>query len=258
MFVKDILGSKMYLLEDDVGLSQELVKCGTREEASVDYVKKIVEPDWTIIDIGANLGYYALLEARLGGYVYAIEPIKKSCETLKKSIKLNNYKNIKTYNLALGGRDEVRDIAVSNRKNWSTMINMDLVTEKYKERFDEFSEGVTEKVKTLTLDSFVKINKIEQVHFIRMDVEGYEVEIIKGADYVFSLMPAGSYLKIEIHPVLYKDRQPIIEMVDKIFKTGFKVILGTWKTIVLELNDESLKQQLLTRGKCAQIFFRKG
>jgi len=257
MIIKEILGSKMCLLEDDVGLSKELMEHGTREQASVNYVKKIVKPNWTIIDIGANLGYYALLEAKLGGFVHAIEPIKKSFETLNKSIELNNYKNIKAYNLAIGDQDGIKNIAVSLRKNWSTMVNMKIVTEKYKGQFAGFSEGVTEKVKTLTLDSFVKMNKINRVNFVRMDVEGYEVEIIKGADYTFSLMPAGSYLTIEIHSMLFKDRSPFIGMLDKVLKAGFKVIRGTWKTKVLQLNSASLTHRLYTKGACVQVFFRK-
>lgn len=257
MFIKNIHGSKMCLLEDDIGLSKELVEHGTREQASVDYVKKIVKSNWTIIDIGANLGYYALLEARLGGFVHAVEPIKRSFETLNKSIEVNGYKNIKAYHLAIGDQDGIKDIAVSCRKNWSTMVDMKTVTDKYKGQFAGFSKGITEKVETQTLDSFVKINKIGQIHFVRMDVEGYEVEIIKGAGHTLSSMPVGSYLTIEIHSMLFKDRSPFIGMLDKVLKAGFKVIRGTWKTKTLQLSSESLTHRLYTKGACVQVFFKK-
>ncbi|GAG95136.1 unnamed protein product, partial [marine sediment metagenome] len=61
--IKEILGSKMCLIPSDIGLSKQLIEHGIREEASVKFMKEILQPDWTVIDIGANLGYYALLEA---------------------------------------------------------------------------------------------------------------------------------------------------------------------------------------------------
>lgn len=256
MFVKDIHGSKMCLLEDDVGLSSQLREHGTREEASTEYIKSIIKTDWITIDIGANLGYYALLEAKLGGFVYAIEPIKRSCETLKKSIKLNGYKNIKVYHRAIGSQNETQNITVSHRNNWSTMVDFNLTSDKYRNQFEKFHKGI-EKVKTLTLDNFVKINEINRIDFIRMDVEGYEVEIIKKAGYAFSLMPKDSYLTIEFHSSVYKNREPILETVDRILKAGFKIVKGTWKEREFDLSEEALRHKLLNKGACFQTFFKK-
>jgi len=256
VILREILGSKMYLLKDDMGLSKDLIENKIREEASTKYIQDILKPSWTVIDIGANLGYYALLEASKVKKVYAIEPVKRSFNTLNKSIKLNKYKNIKTYNLAIGSQNGIQDIIISHKINWSTMLNPDVLIDKYEKSFSEFYKN-TEKIKTLTLDDFVKINKIGQIDFVRMDVEGYEVEIIKGTDYTFSLMPAGSYLTIEFHSILFKDRSPFIGMLDKIIKAGFKAIYGTWKGLTFNLTNENLRQRLYNRGICLQVFFRK-
>lgn len=256
MILKEILGSKMYLLKDDMGLSKDLIENKIREEASTKYIQGILKPDWIAIDIGANLGYYALLEASKVKKVYAIEPVKISFNTLNKSIKLNRYKNIKTYNLAIGNQSGIQDIIISHKINWSTMVDLDIVIDKYKQSFNEFYKD-TKKIETLTLDNFVKINKIGRVDFIRMDVEGYEVEIIRGADYIFNLMPIGSFLTIEFHSILFKDRDPFIKMLDKIIKAGFKAICGTWRKSTINLTNENLRQRLYNRGVCLQVFFRK-
>ena len=256
MILKEILGSKMYLLEDDMGLSKDLIESGIREKASTEYIKSILKPDWTVIDIGANLGYYALLEAKLTKSVYAIEPIKISFDTLNKSIKINNYKNIKAYNLAIGNVNRVSDISVSNRYNWSNMVDFDLLVDAHKKTFKEsFKE--TQKIQTLTLDDFIRQNNIEKIDFIRMDVEGYEVEIVEGMNKVFDLMSVGSYLTIEFHSILFKDGSPFIKMLDKIIKAGFKTICGTWNALTYNLTNESLRDRLCNGGVCLQVFFRK-
>lgn len=256
MILREILGSKMYLLKDDMGLSKDLIENRIREKASTEYIQGILKPNWIVIDIGANLGYYALLEASKVKKVYAIEPVKRSFNTLNKSIKLNKYKNIKTYNLAIGSQNGIQDIVISKKINWSTMLDPDIIIDKYEQSFSEFYKE-TKKVETLTLDNFVKINKIGRIDFIRMDVEGYEVEVIKGADYVFSLMSAGSFLSIEFHSILYKDKSPFVGILDKILKAGFNTLCGTWKESILNLTNKDLRQRLCNRGICLQLFFRK-
>ena len=253
--IKEILGSKMYLLENDMGLSKDLMEYGIREEASTKYIQSILKPRWTVIDIGANLGYYALLEARRCKFVYAIEPVKISFETLKKSIKLNKYKNIKAFQMAISNRNGIYDISVFHKNNLSNMVDFNLLVDAHKETLGKaFKE--TQKVQTIPLDDFVKWNKIRKINFIRMDVEGYEVEIVEGMNKVFDLMPKGSYLTIEFHSILLNNRVPFVEALDKIIRSGFKAICGTWKNSTFDLTNKELSLRLY-RGACLQVFFRK-
>jgi len=48
--IKEILGSKMCLIPDDVGLSKQLIEKGNREKCSTDFIFKILKPDWTVIE----------------------------------------------------------------------------------------------------------------------------------------------------------------------------------------------------------------
>lgn len=253
--IKEILGSKMYLREDDMGLSKDLMEHGIREEASTEYIQNILKPNWTVIDIGANLGYYALLEARRCKFVYAIEPVKSSFETLNKSIKLNKYKNIKTFQMAISNRNGLYDIAVSKKNNWSNMVNLNLLVDAHKETLGKSFKEI-QKVQTIPLDDFAIWNNIRKINFIRMDVEGYEVEIVEGMDKVFDLMPGGSYLTIEFHSILLKNREPFVKLLDKVTGAGFKVICGTWVKSKFDLTQTELRERLY-RGACFQAFFKK-
>ena len=250
--IKDILGSKMYLIKDDVGLSKQLRESGIREPASTKVIQSIIKPDWVCVDIGANLGYYALLEAKHCKFVYAIEPVKRSFETLNKSIKLNGYENIKAYNLAVCSQTGIKNITTSHRNNWATMLDFKIAADKYKQKFNRFYKGI-EKVEAVTLDDFVRNNKIEKIDFIRMDVEGYETEIIKGGMATLMAMPKGAHLTVEVHAGLFKDKKPIVTMLDKIHRAGFKIICGTWKDVKYKVTWQQLSQ----RG-AVQAFFMKG
>ncbi|MHA1302187.1 MAG: FkbM family methyltransferase [Candidatus Heimdallarchaeaceae archaeon] len=254
--IKEILGSKICLISSDLGLSKQLLEHGAREQASTDFIKKILRPDWTVIDIGSNLGYYALLEAKICRFVYAIEPIGESVEALKESIKLNGYKNIKVYRLAISDKDGYAEIRTSRRSNWATMVDESKTQESYREKFNRF-KSVTQKIDTMTLDSFVEFEGIEKIDFIRMDVEGYEVEIVKGIDKTFKLMPSGSHLSVEFHPAIFKDRSNLIDTLDRILKNGFEIVRITTHDRSYLPDDVNLRKWLLEKGACPQVFFVK-
>jgi FkbM family methyltransferase len=254
--VKKILGSKMCLIPDDVGLSKQLIEEGGREKSSTEFIAKILKPDWTVIEVGANLGYYALLEARKVKKVYAIEPIAESVKALRESVKLNGYKNIEVYQLAISDKDGQSEITTSARSNWATMVDLKGTRAGYQEKFNRF-KSVTEKIETMTLDSFVEREGIGRVDLIRMDTEGYEVEIIRGMDKTFDLMPSGAYLSVEFHPAIYDDRFRLVETLNRILKAGFSIELVTTHDRSHRLTDLQLRKWLLKKGACPQVFFRK-
>lgn len=255
--IKEILGSKMCLIPSDIGLSKQLIEHGIREEASVKFIKEIIKPDWTVIDIGANLGYYALLESRLCKEVYAIEPIEKSILALRRSIKLNRYKNIKAYRLAIGSKDGEFEINLSKRSNWATIVDRNKTSKNYQEKFNSFKAG-KEIIKTLTLDSFVKQYKIKKINLIRMDVEGFEVEILKNIDKTLELMPKGSFLSVEFHPVIFENREMLINTFEKIIiYYGFEIEKITWHKEEFKLSNTEFKNWLLKKNACPQVFFKR-
>jgi FkbM family methyltransferase len=174
--IKDILGSKMYLDVADRGLSQDLILDGIREAHYVETVQKIVKEGDVVVDIGANIGYYALLESKIVGVkgtIYAIEPVPENHDLLKKNIALNAYSNIKTYQMALGNNNGTEKMYVPPQRNLSSITSVS--------NFRKDEETVKEiEVKIMTLDEFLKDKPYPNV--IRMDVEGYEYQIVKGME----------------------------------------------------------------------------
>jgi len=124
-----------------------------------------------VIDVGANIGKYAINSGNLvgnSGKVYAFEPSKRPFELLCKSIKENRLENIVIPIQA----------AVSNKEGKSKLYlsNQEPITSIIFKLSDNFIE-----VETTTLDSFIIKQNLKNVDWIKIDVEGAEYEVLSGA-----------------------------------------------------------------------------
>ena len=113
-----------------------------------------------VIDAGANYGDSAIWwSKKFGAKVFAFEPLSDVFSELQKNIKLNAV-NVVAYNIALGQGEEV---------NGNTYGGM-------------FSKGGNLKIKTERLDNY----SFEKVDFLKIDVEGFEYEVLNGAEKTIS------------------------------------------------------------------------
>lgn len=253
---KKILNFKMYLDKEDQGISKELLEHGYRERFSVDCIKTILKPDMNVLDLGANIGFYVLIESPVVKHVYAIEPVKYNFNLLAANIGLNNCKNVSTYRLAIGSKTGKGKIYTSNRCNWATIVDKDNRTEDYARRWDKFDKGF-EIVPIYKLDDFTDKFAIKP-DMIRMDVEGAEVDIIASGINTINRMAKDSYLIIEIHASCIKDKQSIEIMLDLIKEAGFEVfkVVNRLKEFgIASIKD--MREFLTYRVGCPQVFFKK-
>jgi FkbM family methyltransferase len=254
---KKILDFKMCLDTEDCGISKELIDHGIRERFSVNCIKSILKPDMNVLDLGANIGFYALIESKLVNHVYAIEPVKYNFNLLKKNIKLNNLTNISTYQVAIGGETKAGKIYTSARCNWATIVPEENRTPDYAQRWDKFKKG-SENVPIFTLDDFMKEYQVENINLLRMDVEGAELEIISGGINTIKNMPDDSYLVIEIHSSCIKDKDAIGVMLDRISEAGFKCVKVVNRLKEFDVSSiPNIREFLIYRVGCPQVFFQK-
>lgn len=178
-----ILGNKMILPVTDEGLSRDLVVDGIREASSVKVLQRELKEDMNVLDLGANLGYYLLMEARIlsrgKGKAWAIEPNPEAVKYIKRNLECNNYSGIPVFTLAISDKPGIAPFYISKQWNCSRFIKGDP------------SDIVKEIPMTLeTIDNLFGNRKLEpfgygtygqRLDFIRMDVEGYEFNILKGA-----------------------------------------------------------------------------
>jgi FkbM family methyltransferase len=235
-FLKEVEGSKMLLDLRDKGISLELALDGIRERMSTKNIYKEIKKGDIVIDIGANIGYYVLIESKIvgkKGKVYAIEPVPKNFEMLKKNIEINKCSNIEMFELAIGDKKCLSEINLSSRCNWSSMIYL---------KEADVKEKIN--VNVNTLDNFIKDKKYP--NFIRMDVEGYEYNILKGMESIFkNKKPLKIF--IELHPHIMK-RKKTLFVLNTLKNNGFEI---------RSINKSWTKAQQITKGNPPNYSFNK-
>ena len=157
--------SKIFIKKGMTGATGNLYY-GLDEFNDMGFLLHFLRKEDVFIDVGSNVGSYTILSsAEIGAKTISIEPVPSTFDFLANNISLNNISGlVDAHNIALGGRngsirftttqDTVNHVAINNEK--------DLI-----------------EVQVNTLDSVIKeINPC----LIKIDVEGYESEVLKGAD----------------------------------------------------------------------------
>ncbi|MBU0628100.1 MAG: FkbM family methyltransferase [Nanoarchaeota archaeon] len=212
--LRTVQGSKMYLDMEDAGVSQTLIKRGIREGLHTFLIKKELKPGDCVLDIGANIGYYALIEASIvgaEGKVYAIEPETSNFSLLLRNIKVNNFSGIiDAFNIAASDKNGFSKFYITKASNSHTMLPGSV---------HKIVRHAT--VRTTKIDSFLEGKR--KVDLIRMDIEGYECEVIDGAMKTLESADYPLKLIIEIHPPYYNKKNNFGSRLENLFKAGFRI-----------------------------------
>jgi FkbM family methyltransferase len=157
---------KMFLDEKD---SLRLSILGVYEPYETELVKKKIKKGDFVLDIGANIGYYTLIFAKLvgkKGKVFAFEPDPNNFALLTKNVEINGYKNVTLIQKAVSNKTE---------KAWLYLCKDDKLDHRIYNSHDgrEFIE-----IETIRLDEYFKDN--ETIDFIKMDIQGAEGRAVKG------------------------------------------------------------------------------
>lgn len=196
--IKKIFNNNMVLDLEDEGISRRLFFKGVHEKLSTQQYIRNIKEGMHVLEIGANIGYYALIAANLlgkSGKVYAFEPNPKSLKLLNMNIYLNGYKDMfEVYPYGVGSENEVCEFYVMNKNNTSGFT---------KKKGSDLIEKEKLNLKVVCLDDFFA--KGVKIDYFRMDVEGYEYNIINGMKNILSSKnkPKGCF--IEIHPNILRD-----------------------------------------------------
>ena len=157
-----------------------------------------------VIDVGAAFGFYTIMASkRVGqqGKVVAIEPQPNILEMLNRNIKLNELTNIITLNYAV----------YSERSKVRLYSNYSIIQERAGQSLQSYIE-----VSADTLDNLLRQVGIDEANWIKVDVEGAELEVLKGAAGILSRSSDISIL-VEVHsPDLVR---PILELCES-YKFG--------------------------------------
>lgn len=151
----------------------KLMMLGRRDPAETAIVEKLVSTGDTVLDIGANYGWYTTLMARLvgpSGRVHAFEAAPTTAELLRRNCEENNVMDRVVLNcIGLGSAPGTATIHVPKQHGGASL----------KPYYDE--PTVKHDIKLTTLDAYTAERAPGPVSFVKLDVEGSEFAILKGA-----------------------------------------------------------------------------
>lgn len=135
-------------------------------------VKKLIKPEFTVVDIGANLGYFSKNFARLAGKgkVVSIEPVPQFFDTL--DYFMRRFKNSIRYNVALG-KEEGSITMVLPKTNGMIRTGLPHIAESEEEK----KQHETREVKVVKGSAL--LSSLERLDYIKCDIEGYELNVFE-------------------------------------------------------------------------------
>lgn len=159
---------------EDRGLERSIYYRGHYEAGTLDIMEKLLRPGDRFLDVGANIGFMTLLAARCvgpRGTVMAFEPEPHAHRILLENLGLNDAGNVRVFDIALGSREETATIysRMGVSRGSATLVPP--------------PEGAsdTAEVRVRTLDSVLEEASVTGARMIKIDVEGLELEVLKGA-----------------------------------------------------------------------------
>ena len=192
-------------------LDHSLAK-GDFESAETCFVERLLRPGMTALDVGAHHGYYTLLASTLvgsQGRVIAFEPSPRERIRLERHVRINKCTNVQIEPLALASEKSRADLyLVEGSEDYCNSLRPPAVR----------SPTKTVPVEVTSLQEFLSHQRMGPIDFIKLDVEGAELEVLKGAGEALQNQPR-PVLMVEVYesrtePWGYRSRE-IVQLLSK-------------------------------------------
>lgn len=202
-----------------LGLDLKRRNLHNSETVLISHIMKYYEID-LVLDVGANVGDYAksLFDNGYTGMVYSFEPVTEVYETLIQNSK--NNERWKIFKYGVGSKEETLEIHISKNLTSSSVLKL-TNTSIEAEPNTQFTRS--EKINITSLDNFFNRNPLNQHKnlFVKIDVQGYELEVIRGAAKNLSSI---SFIQAELSIVkLYEGSTTYTEFIKIMEELGFEM-----------------------------------
>ena len=160
------------------------------EEAGFRFLERFLQPGMTVLDAGAHEGYYTLFASKRvgrGGKVIAFEPSPRERKALRWHVLINRCWNVRIQGLALGEENGEADLhIVDGVQTGLNSLRPPAIAGR---------AGIL-KVRVTSLDDWLRVHDLDRADFIKLDVEGAELSVLKGASGLLRRRP---------RPVIYAE-----------------------------------------------------
>jgi FkbM family methyltransferase len=195
----------------------------------IRYLEKIIRPNWNIADVGANQGIFTLFfsPAVPFGHVYAFEPDPSLFASLKGNVSRNGANNVTLFNAAVASQNA----KLSLRPGLLNRGDNRIVPA------ERLEAGAIE-VDAISLDRTIPEQRLD---LLKIDVQGFEVEVLRGAERLFKLN-SDLLIFIEFWPHgLRNAGSDPEELLDILYKAGFSLFrllhTSNYEPFIYRAND---------------------
>jgi FkbM family methyltransferase len=197
-------------------LEWQILYGNLKEPATATALKSLLRPGMTMLDVGANIGYYTLLAAQCvgpSGRVVAFEPTPSVVSRIKENVQFNNFAHVSVFAGAVSDREGTCAFYVNSEQDASEGNSLIQAV---------VDDGATQIVAPqTTLDAEIERLQLKAVHLIKIDVEGNEVKVLRGAKRI--LTEYAPQLLIEVNPLtLEAGGSSPAELYDELEKNGYQ------------------------------------
>ena len=230
-------------LRFNVGGSRASFLLGTSKPEVQELMAAFIRSGMTVYDIGANVGYQACIAARLvgpTGRVICFEPLPANADRIEHNREMNAFANMVVRREALGNENGIRPFQVSAKSTFGALVSAKATIETPTEEID---------VRVRRLDSVVSEEKLSPPDWIKIDVEGGEMDALLGARTVIN--DARPILVIELHGT----NRPIAELLRELnyftasVESAAAIETGHWNANIIAIPAE--KADLVTAASAA-------
>ena len=178
-------------LRFNIGQSDSRFLLGTFEPAVQEILLQSLHSGMTFYDVGANVGFLAVLAARLvghAGHVHCFEPLAENVERIHHNARLNQFGHIEVHQVALAHIDSTAPFRVSERPTFGSLSSSPMAVDK---------QVAVIQVSVRRLDGFFTERNLPAPDVIKVDIEGSEIDFLAGAESVIRRFRP--LLLIELH-----------------------------------------------------------
>jgi len=166
---------------------------GRFEAEEMRIAEQVLKEVDVFVDVGANIGYYTCLAGVAGVPVLAFEPYPRNLWNLYESIRLNQQQNVEVFPIALGNEAGITDIYGATGPSASLLRN-----------WSGYSSGHRHTISVNTMDAVIGDRVPGRRALIKIDVEGFEYQVLLGAKKIINASPKPVWLievcLTEYHP----------------------------------------------------------
>lgn len=240
------LKKRLQVFTRDIGVGFPLLTTGKYEPLQTNLFLEYLHPGTTVLDVGANVGYYTVLASeKVGpkGVVFSFEPDPENFQLLKENLHLNSCKNVQAEQKAVTNQDaEIEFTIEATNKGESAVAS-------------ENSKGKRYRIPGVRIDTFLPLQKVKKLDVIKIDIEGAEIQALQGMKQTIATSNSLT-LFIEYNPSrikLYGSKpDDLLKLLEGLGFT-LKTIIDETRSLKLPYSDENLAKTMRHTTYCNLI-----